>query len=274
MLADAARMLVDELTPLAESTGHRLAAGDRRSRVGARGRGARPADRPLARVNALTHTPPGTEIVLTTALRAGRAELAVSDDGPGIPREHAERSSTASTASRARMPRAAVSALRSHASLPSGWAAPWSSAERRSGRRSRSRCRRRRSRRANSPFPRENGLSHRRRFHVETRRPLLRWPAWVAWQPWGLPSPPPRSAPWWRSSSGRSPASAGARRRSSRRAPLRHRPAPPRRSPLAPARHGVRPGGALRCARARGRHHLRESGDRRHGAGLGLRRRP
>jgi len=41
-------------------------------------------------VNALTHTPPGTEIVLTTALGAGRAELAVSDDGPGIPREHAQ----------------------------------------------------------------------------------------------------------------------------------------------------------------------------------------
>ena len=134
------------------------------------------------------------------------------------------------------MPRAAASASRSRASLPSGWAAPWSSAGRRSGRRSRSRCRRRRSRRASSPFPRENGLSRRRRFHVETRRPLLRWPAWVAWQPWGLPSPPLRSAPGWRSSSGRSPASAGARRRSSRRAPLPRRRAPP---PLPPRRPGA-----------------------------------
>jgi signal transduction histidine kinase len=91
VLADAARTLVDELTPLAESTGHRfvleiddatwaLADEERVLQIG----------RSLA-VNALTHTPAGTEIVLTTALRGGRAELAVSDDGPGIPREHAER---------------------------------------------------------------------------------------------------------------------------------------------------------------------------------------
>ena len=91
VLADAARALVDELTPLAEATGHRLvletdpdawalADEERVLQIG----------RALAG-NALTHTPPGTEIVVTTALRAGRAELAVSDDGPGIPREHAER---------------------------------------------------------------------------------------------------------------------------------------------------------------------------------------
>ena len=91
VLADAARVLVDELTPLAEATGHRLvleedgdawalADEERVLQIG----------RALAG-NALMHTPPGTEIVITTSLRGGRAELAVSDDGPGIPHEHAER---------------------------------------------------------------------------------------------------------------------------------------------------------------------------------------
>ena len=74
-------------------------------------------------------------------------------------------------------------------------------------------------------------------------------------------------------SSGRSPASARARRRSSSRAAAS---APPSDHAAARASsgHRVRPGGALRRARARGRHDLRQSGDRRHGAGLGLRRRP
>ena len=91
VLADAARALVDELTPLAEATGHRLvletdpeawalADEERVLQIG----------RALAG-NALTHTPPGTVIRNTTAQVDGRAELAVSDNGPGIPREHAER---------------------------------------------------------------------------------------------------------------------------------------------------------------------------------------
>jgi signal transduction histidine kinase len=91
VLAEAARTLVDELTPLAEATGHRLvletdadawalADEERVLQIG----------RALAG-NALTHTPQGTEIRITSALVDGRAELAVSDDGPGIPREHAER---------------------------------------------------------------------------------------------------------------------------------------------------------------------------------------
>ena len=91
VLADAARALVDELTPLAEATGHRLvletdpdawalADEERVLQIG----------RALAG-NALTHTPAGTEIRITSAQVDGRAELAVSDDGPGIPREHAER---------------------------------------------------------------------------------------------------------------------------------------------------------------------------------------
>ncbi len=36
--------------------------------------------------NALTHTPPGTDIVVTTARSDGRLKLAVRDAGPGIPR--------------------------------------------------------------------------------------------------------------------------------------------------------------------------------------------
>ena len=91
VLADAARVLVDELTPLAEATGHRLvldadpdawalADEERVLQIG----------RALAG-NALAHTPPGTEIRISTAQVDGRAELVVSDDGPGIPHEHAER---------------------------------------------------------------------------------------------------------------------------------------------------------------------------------------
>ena len=41
--------------------------------------------------NALSHTPSGTEIRIATTRHDGRAELSVSDDGPGIPREHVER---------------------------------------------------------------------------------------------------------------------------------------------------------------------------------------
>jgi two-component system, OmpR family, sensor kinase len=91
VLADAARILVDELAPLAEATGHRLvletapdawaiADEERVLQIG----------RALAG-NALTHTPAGTEIRIRAARADGRAELAVSDDGAGIPPEHAER---------------------------------------------------------------------------------------------------------------------------------------------------------------------------------------
>ena len=47
VLADAARALVDELTPLAEATGHRLVLETDPDALGARRRGARPPDRPL-----------------------------------------------------------------------------------------------------------------------------------------------------------------------------------------------------------------------------------
>jgi signal transduction histidine kinase len=91
LLADTARVLLDELTPLAESTGHRLlleadpdawamADEERVLQIG----------RALVG-NALTHTQAGTEIAIQAARVDGRAELVVSDDGPGIPAEHAER---------------------------------------------------------------------------------------------------------------------------------------------------------------------------------------
>jgi signal transduction histidine kinase len=91
VLGDAARILADELAPLAEATGHRLvletapdawaiADEERVLQIG----------RALAG-NALTHTPAGTEIRIRAARANGRAELAVSDDGAGIPPEHVER---------------------------------------------------------------------------------------------------------------------------------------------------------------------------------------
>lgn len=91
VLADAARVLVDELTPLAEPTGHRLVLeADSDAWALADEERVLQIGRALAG-NALTHTPPGTEIVVRAARRDGRAELSVSDDGPGIPREYAER---------------------------------------------------------------------------------------------------------------------------------------------------------------------------------------
>jgi two-component system OmpR family sensor kinase len=40
--------------------------------------------------NALTHTPPGTQVTLKARRRKGRAELSVEDDGPGIPASQRE----------------------------------------------------------------------------------------------------------------------------------------------------------------------------------------
>jgi signal transduction histidine kinase len=41
--------------------------------------------------NAVRHTPDGTNVVLGAAARDGHAELQVTDQGPGIPHEEAER---------------------------------------------------------------------------------------------------------------------------------------------------------------------------------------
>jgi signal transduction histidine kinase len=91
VLADVARAVVEELSALAETTGHRLtidAADDAwaladEERVLQIGRA-------LA-ANALMHTPSGTEVRISSSVENGRAALTVSDDGPGIAREHVER---------------------------------------------------------------------------------------------------------------------------------------------------------------------------------------
>ena len=91
VLADVARALSEELQPIAEGSGHALALDTEpdawaladEERVLQIGRAL------LA--NAIAHTPAGTEVVLRTGLAGGTALLAVSDDGPGIPEEHAER---------------------------------------------------------------------------------------------------------------------------------------------------------------------------------------
>jgi two-component system, OmpR family, sensor kinase len=91
VLGDTARALVDELTPLAEATGHRLVLeADPEAWALADEERVLQIGRALAG-NALAHTPSGTEIAIATAYVDGRAELSVTDDGPGIPREHAER---------------------------------------------------------------------------------------------------------------------------------------------------------------------------------------
>jgi two-component system OmpR family sensor kinase len=91
VLGDTARALVDELTPLAEATGHRLVLEtDPEAWAVADEERVLQIGRALAG-NALAHTPPGTEITIATARADGHARLSVSDDGPGIPGEHAER---------------------------------------------------------------------------------------------------------------------------------------------------------------------------------------
>ena len=90
-LADLARLLVDELAPLAEATGHTVAieADAEAWAVGDEERVLQVGRALIA--NAFSHTPAGTEVVVTATRVGGRALLAVNDDGPGIPPAHAER---------------------------------------------------------------------------------------------------------------------------------------------------------------------------------------
>ncbi len=91
VLADVARIVAEELSPLAESTGHRLAVdADPVAWALADEERVLQIGRALAG-NALMHTPTGTEVRISATVANGRAELTVADDGPGVAPEHAER---------------------------------------------------------------------------------------------------------------------------------------------------------------------------------------
>jgi signal transduction histidine kinase len=84
-LGELARGLVDELEPMRAASGHVLDT-DAEGEVWALGDEERVLQ--VARaivVNALSHTPSGTRVTVRVRRRAERAELAVVDDGPGIP---------------------------------------------------------------------------------------------------------------------------------------------------------------------------------------------
>jgi signal transduction histidine kinase len=91
VLADVAGALVEELSPLAESSGHVLTVeSDPDAWAVADEERVLQIGRALV-ANAISHTPRGTEIVVRVSVAEGRALLRVSDDGPGIPTEHVER---------------------------------------------------------------------------------------------------------------------------------------------------------------------------------------
>ena len=87
-LAEVSRALVAELEHVASGSGHTLEteAGDAVWSVADEDRVLQ-VGRALV-VNALVHTPPGSRVLLTARKRGARGELAVEDDGPGIPDRH------------------------------------------------------------------------------------------------------------------------------------------------------------------------------------------
>jgi signal transduction histidine kinase len=91
-LNSLAREIVRELGPRAERRGSRLELrmSDRPVAAGADADRVRQIIRILLD-NALTHTPRGTSVTVTTYTVNHRAELTVSDDGPGIPPRVRER---------------------------------------------------------------------------------------------------------------------------------------------------------------------------------------
>ena len=93
--------------------------------------------------NALTHTPPGTRIVVTAGRDDGHVRLAVRDDGEGIDQPTRCRGSS-SRSTPPTTPRARGSAWRSPASWPSAWRDGCRSARRRARPCSRSSSRRER----------------------------------------------------------------------------------------------------------------------------------
>jgi signal transduction histidine kinase len=89
-LGGVVHMLAGELGHLAASTGHELTTAMEED-VWCLGDDARilQIGRALA-TNALTHTPRGTRVTLRSRRRGDRAELAIEDDGPGIPASQRE----------------------------------------------------------------------------------------------------------------------------------------------------------------------------------------
>ena len=84
-LAEVVRGLAAELEHMAAGSGHVLEAhGDGDAWVLADEERVAQIGRTLL-VNALVHTPPGTHVRLDARRRGDRGELAVADDGPGIP---------------------------------------------------------------------------------------------------------------------------------------------------------------------------------------------
>jgi signal transduction histidine kinase len=91
VLADVARALADELQPIAEASGHTLAL-DTEPDAWALADEERVIQIGRALVaNAIVHTPAGTQVVVRTGGGGEHALLSVTDDGPGIPEEHADR---------------------------------------------------------------------------------------------------------------------------------------------------------------------------------------
>jgi signal transduction histidine kinase len=91
VLADVAQALIEELEPLADASGHALML-DTSPEAWALADEERVLQIGRALVaNAIVHTPAGTRVVVSTDARSGNALLTVTDDGPGIPEEHAER---------------------------------------------------------------------------------------------------------------------------------------------------------------------------------------
>jgi signal transduction histidine kinase len=85
-LTGLAREVTKEFGPRAELHGSRLQL--RSPQEAAIGRGDPDRVRQIIRIlldNALTHTPEGTNVTVSTYTAKGRAELTVSDEGPGIP---------------------------------------------------------------------------------------------------------------------------------------------------------------------------------------------
>jgi two-component system, OmpR family, sensor kinase len=91
-LTALAREVTRDFGPRAELHGSRLQL--RTPAEAAIARGDADRVRQIIRIlldNALTHTPEGTDVTVTTYSANGRAELTVSDDGPGIPQRAQKR---------------------------------------------------------------------------------------------------------------------------------------------------------------------------------------